>query len=120
MPSKVKYNVFLILNMIEVTEDTFSEKLLGNSKTVVTLFYTTYCPYVKQFWPIFEKYSQNSNIEYVITDITDDDNPLWDKCKVTEVPTIVAFKEGREISRRNATPGFGLTEDDMLDLLDEL
>tara|TARA_B100002003_G_scaffold238594_1_gene257006 strand:- start:997 stop:1359 length:363 start_codon:yes stop_codon:yes gene_type:complete len=120
MPSKVKYNVFLILNMIEVTEDTFSEKLLGNSKTVVTLFYTTYCPYVKKFWPIFEKYSQNSNIEYAITDITDDDNPLWDKYKVTEVPTIVAFKEGREISRRNATPGFGLTEDDMLDLLDEI
>jgi thioredoxin-like negative regulator of GroEL len=106
--------------MIEVTEDTFSEKLLGNSKTVVTLFYTTYCPYVKKFWPIFEKYSQNSNIEYAITDITDDDNPLWDKYKVTEVPTIVAFKEGREISRRNATPGFGLTEDDMLDLLDEI
>ncbi len=116
----VKYNVFLIISMIEVTEVTFPEKVLGSLKTVVTLFHTTYCPYVKQFWPIFEKYSQNSNNEYAIADITDDDNPLWDKYKVTEVPTIIAFKEGREIVRRNAVPGLGLTEEDMNGLLNEI
>ena len=116
----VKYNVFLIISMIEVTEVTFPEKVLGSLKTVATLFHTTYCPYVKQFWPIFEKYSQNSNNEYAIADITDDDNPLWDKYKVTEVPTIIAFKEGREIVRRNAVPGLGLTEEDMNGLLNEI
>jgi len=116
----VKYNVFLIISMIEVTEITFPEKVLGSLKTVVTLFHTTYCPYVKQFRPIFEKYSQNSNNEYAIADITDDDNPLWDKYKVTEVPTIIAFKEGREIVRRNAVPGLGLTEEDMNGLLNEI
>tara|TARA_B100001971_G_C18133388_1_gene506135 strand:+ start:121 stop:441 length:321 start_codon:yes stop_codon:yes gene_type:complete len=106
--------------MIEITEDTFPEKVLGSHKTVVLLFHTTYCPYVRQFWPIFEKYSKNSDNEYAITDITNDDNPLWDKYKVTEVPTIVAFKEGQEIGRRNAIPRIGLTEEDMQGLLNEI
>jgi thioredoxin 1 len=106
--------------MIEVTENTFQEKILDSSKTVVTLFHTNYCPYVRKFWPIFEKYSQNTNNEYALADITDDNNPLWDKYKVSEVPTIVAFKKGQEIGRRNAVPGFGLTEDDMQGLLNEI
>ncbi len=106
--------------MIEVTENTFQEKILGSKKTIITLFHTTYCPFVRQFKPIFEKYSQNSNNEYALVDITDDDNPLWDKYNVTEVPTILAFKEGQEISRRNAIPGFGLTEEDMQGLLNDI
>ncbi|MDP6641037.1 MAG: thioredoxin family protein [Nitrososphaerales archaeon] len=106
--------------MIEVTEDTFQEKILNSNKTVVTLFYTTYCPFVRDFKPIFKKYSQNSDDEYALVDITDDNNPLWDKCNVAKVPTILVFKEGQEIGRRNAIPGVGLIERDMQGLLNDI
>jgi len=106
--------------MIEVTENTFQEKILDSNNTVVVLFHTIYCPFVRQFRPIFEKYSQNSKNEYALADITDDDNPLWNNYNVTEVPTVIAFKEGKEIARRNAIPGVGLNEIDMQGLLNEI
>lgn len=106
--------------MKNITEKTFDKQILKNKKTVITMFHATYCPFCKRFEPIFENTSQNNNQSFVKVDITDDNNPLWEKYNVDAVPTIIAFKEGKEIGRRNAAPGIGLEESDLLNLINEI
>ncbi|MFQ6134485.1 MAG: thioredoxin family protein [Nitrososphaerales archaeon] len=106
--------------MIEADVDSFSEKILKSSRPTVTMFYATYCPYYRRFEPIFEKYSGDSRYVFAKADITDDDNPLWDRYKIEAVPTLIAFKDGKEIGRRDAVLEVGLSEEDLKGLLQEI
>ncbi|OHE55105.1 MAG: hypothetical protein A3K61_01170 [Thaumarchaeota archaeon RBG_16_49_8] len=106
--------------MIEDTSDALLEKTLKDERPVVIMFYATYCPYSRRFAPIFEQYSRDPHYTFAKADITDDDNPLWDKYDIPAVPTVIAFKNGLEAGRRNAVHGFGLTEEDFTALLKQL
>ncbi|MBI2936721.1 MAG: thioredoxin family protein [Thaumarchaeota archaeon] len=106
--------------MIEDTSDALLEKTLKDERPVVIMFYATYCPYSRRFAPIFEQYSRDPHYTFAKADITDDDNPLWDRYDIPAVPTVIAFKNGLEASRRNAVHGFGLTEEDFTALLKQL
>jgi hypothetical protein len=55
-----------------------------------------------------------------MANITDDENPMWEKYQVEAVPTLLVFKNGKEISRRDAILGVGLTEEDIISLLKEI
>lgn len=106
--------------MIKVTEETFDKQILQNKKTVIAMFHATYCPFCKRFIPIFENVSEKNEYNFALVDITDDNNPLWEKYNVEAVPTIVAFNEGKEIGRRDAARGIGLTDTDLQNLISEL
>ncbi|MCL5316827.1 MAG: thioredoxin family protein [Thaumarchaeota archaeon] len=84
------------------------------------MFYATYCPFSRRFAPIFEQYSRNPKYRFAKADITDDNNPLWDKYNIPVVPTVIAFKNGVEAGRRNAVPGLGLKETDLISLLKQI
>jgi thioredoxin 1 len=105
--------------MIQVTTNNFSEKILKSSRPTVTLFSTTYCPFVSSFDRIFEEY-KSPIYEFAKVDITDDDNPLWERYDIEVVPTLIAFKDGKEIGRKDAALGVGLSEEDLKDLLQEI
>lgn len=106
--------------MIEDTSDSLIEKTLKDERPVVIMFYATYCAYSRRFAPIFEQYSRDPHYTFAKADITDDDNPLWDKYDIPAVPTVIAFKNGLEAGRRIAVPGFGLKEEDFTALLKQL
>ena len=106
--------------MIEVNDKTFKKEILENKKTVITMFHATYCPFCTRFMPIFEKSSKNPNKIFATADITDDNNPLWETYNINHVPSIVAFKDGKEIGRRNAAAGIGLIEADLQNLIKEI
>ena len=86
----------------------------------MAMFHTTYCPFCRRFRPIFERYSGDSGHVFAVVDITDDDNPLWDRYKIGAVPTVIAFKDGEEIGRRDSVLGVGLSEVDLKSLLQEV
>lgn len=106
--------------MIEATSDALMEKTLKDERPVVVMFYATYCAYCRRFAPIFEQHSGNSQYRFAKANITDDDNPLWDKYDIPAVPTVIAFKNGLEAGRRSAVPGLGLKEEDFATLLKQL
>ncbi len=106
--------------MIEATSVSLIDKTLEDERPVVVMFYATYCPYSRRFAPIFEQYSRDPHYTFAKADITDDDNPLWDKYNIPAVPTVIAFKNGLEADRRSAVPGFGLAEEEFAALLKQL
>ena len=54
------------------------------------------------------------------SNINHDDNPLWEKFSIEAVPTLIAFKKGKIISRRDAKMGIGLVKSDMDSILNDL
>jgi len=106
--------------MIDATDKTFDKLVLENKETVIAMFYATYCHYCKRFLPIFENNKNIPHITFVLIDITNDSNPLWEKYNIDRVPTIVAFKDGKEIGRRNSASSIGLIEADLENLLRDI
>jgi thioredoxin-like negative regulator of GroEL len=43
-------------------------------------------------------------------DISDDDNQLWEVFSIEVVPTIIIFKDGKAVFRRDGILGRGLSE----------
>jgi len=106
--------------MLEKIEAVFSDELVQGDTPVIVLFYTTYCPFCLRFAPIFEKYSVNQPYVFAKADITDDSHPYWDRYRINYVPTLIAFKSGQMLARRDAKGGVGLSEGDLLSLLKEV
>ncbi len=104
--------------MEHVKPEEFDSKVLGNKKTVV-LFYATWCPYCTNFKPTFES-AKIDTANKVGSIIDEDENPLWDRFNIQAVPTIIAFQDGKIISRRDARKNTGLTKSDMDSIVKEL
>jgi len=98
----------------------FNENLLRSKRVVIAVFYATYCPFCSQFSNIFEKYSANSMFFFSKADITGDNNPYWEKFHIETVPTLIAFKDNREVARKDSLLGVGLSEIDLIKFLDSV
>ncbi|GIU71492.1 MAG: hypothetical protein KatS3mg003_0971 [Candidatus Nitrosocaldaceae archaeon] len=85
----------------------------------VVLFYADWCPYCAAFKPIFDSYNIDG-FKLVKVKINEDDNPLWDRFDIMRIPTVIVFKDGKVISRRDAKSGIGLSKSDMDSLVKEL
>jgi len=106
--------------MLEKVKAVFSDKLTQTDNPVIALFYATYCPFCQRFAAIFEKHSANQPYTFAKADITDDSHPYWDRYNINYVPTLIAFKSGQAIARRDAKGGVGLEEEDLQSLLNEV
>ena len=105
--------------MEHVKPEEFDSKVLGNNKKTVVLFYATWCPYCANFKPTFEsaKIETANRMESIIDE---DENPLWDRFNIQAVPTMIAFQNGKIISRKDAKKHVGLTKSDMDSVVTEL
>jgi thiol-disulfide isomerase/thioredoxin len=86
------------------------DKLLKNEKSLV-FFYSKWCPYCRKSFRLL-KTVDNSQIELLVADLSDENSPLWDTLKVETVPTLIAFKDGGEFWRANGVPMVGLRKED--------
>jgi len=106
--------------MLEKIKTTFSEEIINKEKIVIVMFYATYCGFCKAFAPIFEEYSLDYDFIFAKSDLTDDDNSLWNIYNIESVPTIIAFKQGKAVARRDAVRSIGLNEDDIKTFIQEI
>lgn len=67
-------------------------------KEAVVDFYATWCGPCKMFGPIFEETSNEININFVKIDV-DKYSDIAREYGVMSIPTIILFKEGKEIKR---------------------
>ena len=87
-------------------KSTFGKEIERKDEAFV-LFYAPWCPFSKQFLPVFEEYA-NSNPEECMSIIVDDKPELCEEYSIEYYPTIILFKKGKVHKRLDATPGVGL------------
>jgi len=101
-----------------ITEGRFDfEKTIKTNDRVFALFYATWCPYSMAFLPHFEKHAENGG-RHCVRVTVDDKASLFDKYRVEYMPTVIFFKNGKVAKRLDAAPHVGLSEKQLLDMLD--
>lgn len=86
-------------------------------KEALVLFYANWCPFCRRFKPIFEKHAKKHCIKIALDD---EENALWERMKINFVPTVIFYKNGKEIKRLEAKPGIGISENEIIKFLKEL
>ena len=86
----------------------------------IIVFRADWCPFCRKFRPLYEAYEGMVNARMAEAVVNEDENPLWDRFNIQVVPTIVAFRSGKEIARRNGVAGVGLDESDLKALISKL
>ena len=105
--------------MEHILPEEFDSKVLSNTKKILVLFYADWCPYCANFKPTFEEINSDK-VEKKAALVNMDENPLWDRFNIQAVPTMIAFHDGKVITRRDAKKHVGLTRSDMESILKEL
>ena len=105
--------------MEHVSPDEFDSKILSSKKKTLVLFYADWCPYCANFKPTFEEINSDKAQKKAAL-VNEDENPLWDRFNIQAVPTMIAFQDGKIITRRDAKKHVGLTRVDMESIVKEL
>ncbi|MGF9964349.1 thioredoxin family protein [Bacillus rhizoplanae] len=74
------------------------QKNVKEKKDQTIYFYQTSCVHCKKVSPIIVPMAKDMNIDMKVIDL--EQYPTgWDEFKITGTPTIIHFKEGKEVSR---------------------
>lgn len=85
--------------MKTVTDKSFKKEVLDSKKPVLVDFFTTWCQPCKRLIPLLEEIKQNKpTIKFVKLDA--EDNEIADDYKIDSVPTLIIFKDGNEVARK--------------------
>lgn len=105
--------------MQSLDKDSIHVQMKARDATLV-LFRADWCPYCRKFKPVFDGYEGKVKVRMAEAVINDDENPMWDEFNVMVVPSLVAFRSGKEIARRNGKPARGLSQEDLDSILEEI
>ena len=86
-------------SVIEVTTETFSERVLKNEKPVVAKFFASWCGPCKRMEPVDEKMAGEFKSISIVKINIDENGDLTQRWGVTSFPTYLFFKNGEEVER---------------------
>ncbi len=90
------------------------QEILGSEKSTLLVFAADWCGYCKRFLQIVDAYSPKDGVtELSVVDADSGDGSLWDEYNVNVVPTLVVYRGGKQVFRKEARPGAGLREADL-------
>ena len=93
MPNVAPHKDILILN-----DKNFNQRLKG--KLVLVDFWAEWCGPCKVMSPILNEVAAESNNEFLVAKVDVDKNqPLAQKYNVRSIPTLVAYRTGKEVAR---------------------
>jgi len=69
------------------------------------------------FNPIFESVLNEKGVTRAFVDLSDLSNPLWETFEISVVPTVLIFKEGKPVFRRDGVLGHGLSRSDLQEIV---
>ena len=98
----------------------FNGTQLKQAGTVLTVFTADWCPFCIKFKPIFESAPDAEGMTKAIVDLTDLENPLWEVFDIRVVPTVVVFKDGESVMRKDGVLGRGLQADAMTEVIQRM
>ena len=82
---------------MDINSENFEEEVLNSKGVVIVDFYGTWCMPCKMLAPIVEKVAKEHNCKLAKVDI-DENEELVNKFKIVSVPTLIIFKDGKEIN----------------------
>ena len=91
----------------------FDGQRLRRTGTWAVGFLADWCPFCRSFAPELERLQRDGPFSVVIADLTDEESPLWEQFAVEVVPTVVVFRDGEPILRRDGRLGRGLNPADV-------
>jgi len=86
--------------MLEINQENFAEEVLNSDKLALIDFWASWCMPCKIIAPLVEELAEDLKGEVKIGKVNVDDNPeLSTELSIMNIPTLVIFKEGKEVSR---------------------
>lgn len=105
---------------VPVLDEDALDDAIDSETGVVVCFYADWCGFCRAFMPTFEETADALPFDAVAANISDYGDPRWSRFDIDTVPTLVAFRDGRVISRVDGPPGRGLKAEDVERLATEL
>jgi translation initiation factor 2B subunit (eIF-2B alpha/beta/delta family) len=96
----------------------FRKGKLNRSGTWGVVFLAEWCPFCRAFAPLFAGLASEAQI--AVGDLTSLESPLWEEFAVEVVPTVVVFREGEPVYRKDGILGEGLSEHDLPEIRNAL
>ncbi len=96
--------------------EAFRGDRLGRPGDWGVCFLADWCPFCRAYAPLFQRLDGVAPFPLAVADVTDLESPLWDTFHIDVIPTLVAFRDGKAIWRKDGVPMVGLNAGD----LDEL
>jgi thioredoxin 1 len=91
-------------------ESDFSGARLNRPGTIAVAFVADWCGFCRRFLRIWQPFEPRSPVPLAVADASDDDGPLWSDFDIQVVPTIVVFRDGKPVWRKDSRLGVGLSE----------
>jgi thioredoxin 1 len=86
--------------VVEFTQENFEKEVVNSDKPVIVDFWATWCGPCKVLAPIVEEAAKEYKEKYKIGKLNvDDAMEIATKFRVMNIPTLVFFNKGREVSR---------------------
>jgi thioredoxin 1 len=98
----------------------FDGDRLKSTDTIPVLFYAEWCPFCRSFYAEFDEALNHKGVRWAEVDISDDDNPLWERFGISIVPTVIVFRDGQLVFRRDGVRGRGLPKKAIDETLQEI
>ena len=85
---------------IELTNATFDEVIVNSELPVIVDFWAPWCGPCKMMAPNFERAAQNFPLKALFAKVnTENEQNLGARFNIRSIPTIIVFKDGREVER---------------------
>lgn len=91
---------------IKLTKDNFDKEVLSASLPVLVDFWATWCMPCRMIAPVIEEIAEETAGKAVVGKVNiDEENALAARYHVTSIPTLIVFKDGKEIRRSVGAQG---------------
>lgn len=82
-----------------ITNEQFEEKVVNNKKLVIVDFFANWCGPCKMLMPVLEEIDNEIEDVQIVKVNIDQDEELAKKFGVLSIPTLIFFKEGKEVEK---------------------
>jgi thioredoxin 1 len=89
------------------------ERLAARAGLVAVCFHARWCGYCRSFVPRFAARALRADFPFALADLTSLEDERWDTLRIEAVPTLVLYRDGKPVWRRQAPLGVGLFDADI-------
>jgi len=93
-------------------------RLPGVAGLVAVCFHATWCGFCRAFLRLLREREPKTPLPFALADVSSLSDPRWDSFEIKVVPSLVLFKDGEPVWRKEALLGIGLREKDIDKLLE--